>query len=36
MCFDMSAEINTKAGEEFTAVRADTFLFLVNVLDVLI
>jgi hypothetical protein len=36
MFFDMSAEIYTKEAKGFTAVRADTFLFLMNVLDVLI
>jgi hypothetical protein len=36
MGFDMSAEIYTKEAKGFTAVRADTFLFLVNVLDMLI
>jgi hypothetical protein len=36
MFFDMSAKIYTKEAKGFTTVRADTFLFLMNVLDVLI
>jgi hypothetical protein len=36
MFFDMSTEIYTEEAKGFTAVRADAFLFLVNVLDVLI
>lgn len=33
MFFDMSAEEHIKEAGDFTAVRADTFLFLVNVLN---
>jgi hypothetical protein len=36
MFFDVSAELYTKEGKGFTAVKADSFLLLTNVLDVLI
>jgi len=36
MIFNISAKRYTKEAEGFTAVRANTFLFLVNVLDVLV
>ncbi len=35
VCSDMSVEANTKVVEGFVTIRADTFLALVNSLDVL-